>query len=298
MSLSRAKPIQSIPPHLIFPRSNYPPTTDLVFLMVSLTLALPPIIYMCCFFAPFVLHIRPFNPPWLDQFNHTWRRVQTTKLPTVQLYEPSRHFISLRSKYSPQQHVLKHSQSMFLPQYQNPSFTTMQNHRQHYSFIYSNIYVFRQQMRRWKVLDQMVTHITGIQSPLDFLLNQTEICYYHSKTLKLWQIFKQSTIHMSWFWPAFRRQDSNIYLVFSIFISRPTSLLATIKVFVFFFIVSMLSRSNSHNKHRQQLICPIQFQPTCFSWTFLVAYFKKSLKAMAIKHPLVGVEWHLLWSSD
>jgi hypothetical protein len=50
-------------------------------------------------------------------------------------------------------------------------------------------------------------------------------------------------VFMSWFWLTFWSRDSNIYLVFSMFFSRPTSLLASIKVSVFFFIVSMLSAS-------------------------------------------------------
>jgi hypothetical protein len=45
------------------------------------------------------------------------------------------------------------------------------------------------------------------------------------------------------FWPAFWWRNSNIFLVVSTLISRPTSLLASIKVSVFLFIISMLSHS-------------------------------------------------------
>ena len=38
-----------------------------------------------------------------------------------------------RSKYSPQHHVLRHPQLPFLPQFQRPSFTHIQNNRQNYS---------------------------------------------------------------------------------------------------------------------------------------------------------------------
>jgi hypothetical protein len=44
------------------------------------------------------------------------------------------HFISLRTKHP----VLKHSQSMFLPQCQRSSFAPVQKHRQNYTFVYSN----------------------------------------------------------------------------------------------------------------------------------------------------------------
>jgi hypothetical protein len=47
-------------------------------------------------------------------------------------------------------------------------------------------------------------------------------------------------IFVSWFWPVFWWQDSNQYLVFSVFTSRPTSLLASIKVCVFLYMVFIL----------------------------------------------------------
>jgi hypothetical protein len=51
-------------------------------------------------------------------------------------------------------------------------------------------------------------------------------------------------IFMSWFLHELRWRYNNIYLVFCTFISRLNSLLASIKVSVFFFIVSMLSPSD------------------------------------------------------
>ena len=43
-----------------------------------------------------------------------------------------RYLVPPRSKYSPQHHILKHSQLPFLPQYQRPSFTPIQNNKQNY----------------------------------------------------------------------------------------------------------------------------------------------------------------------
>jgi hypothetical protein len=59
-----------------------------------------------------------------------------------------------------------------------PNLTPIQNHRQNYSFVYFNFYVFRQQMKRWKV-----ANITWIRSSLNSLLNHTciLICCCHSK---------------------------------------------------------------------------------------------------------------------
>jgi hypothetical protein len=64
----------------------------------------------CLCYMPCLSH-----SPWLDHSKYTWLIVQVMKLLIMQFSPPSRHFISLRSKYSPQHPVLKHPQSMFLP---------------------------------------------------------------------------------------------------------------------------------------------------------------------------------------
>jgi hypothetical protein len=111
----------------------------------------------------------PSLPPWLELY---LTKSTSYVAPVYAVFSnlPSLHLSSV--KYSPQHPVRKHPQSMFLPQCQRPSYTPMQNHRQNYSFLYSNFYIFRQQMRGQKVLDWMVASIIQIQSPLNFLLNQ------------------------------------------------------------------------------------------------------------------------------
>jgi hypothetical protein len=54
------------------------------------------------------------NLPWLDHSNYTWWREKVMKPLIVQFSPTSHHFISLQSKYSPQQPILKPPQSMFL----------------------------------------------------------------------------------------------------------------------------------------------------------------------------------------
>jgi hypothetical protein len=55
------------------------------------------------------------HSPWLDLPNDIWEWVQIMKLLTVQLSPFSRHLIPLWSKYSSQNPVLKHPQSMLFP---------------------------------------------------------------------------------------------------------------------------------------------------------------------------------------
>jgi hypothetical protein len=67
------------------------------------------LLYHACYLT------RPPQSPWLDLPNDIWGWVQIMKFLIVQLSPFSRHINPLRSKYSSQNPVLKHPQSIHFP---------------------------------------------------------------------------------------------------------------------------------------------------------------------------------------
>jgi hypothetical protein len=116
----------------------------------------------------------------------------------------------------------------------------------------------------------MVTSVIQTQSVLNFLLNQIFISYCRSQIFELYHIFKES---ISWFCPAFWWWDGNFYLNFFVVTYGLTSLLASVKVSVLFFMLSMLSSNRYTSAVQTSSWCvPFNFSPIRFSWTFLMAY--------------------------
>jgi len=73
-------------------------------------------------------HSSPF-----DHLNNIGWPVQIIKFIVMQFSLLPCYLVPLRPKYSPRHLILKHPQTTFLPQYQRPSSTPIQNNRQHCS---------------------------------------------------------------------------------------------------------------------------------------------------------------------
>jgi hypothetical protein len=74
-------------------------------------------------------------------------------------------------------------------------FMLIWNYKQNYGFTYFNFCVFRWQVRREKFLSWMVASMTLIYSALNFLMNQTLLCYVHSQIFDLFLILKGCLSH-------------------------------------------------------------------------------------------------------
>jgi hypothetical protein len=127
-SLSSARSIQSIPPH---------PVSKIHFTIIH-----PPMSYMhsssphSCY-MPCQSHPTSYGAPHYAVFFN----LLSLHLSSVQIFSSA-----------PCSQAFSTYVCSFL-NVKRPSFTPIQNHRQNYRFVYSNFYVFRQQMRRQYVLD-------------------------------------------------------------------------------------------------------------------------------------------------
>ena len=137
LSLSWARPIQSIYPHPTSWRSS-------LILSNHLRLGLPSGFFPSGFPTktlytpsphPYAPHAQPISFFSILSPAQYWMRSTDHSAPRYAISSIPRYLVPPRSKYSPQHHVLKHPHLPFLLQCQRPSFTPIQNNRQNYSSI-------------------------------------------------------------------------------------------------------------------------------------------------------------------
>jgi hypothetical protein len=136
------------------------------------------------------------------------------KLLVMQLSPPSRHSISLWSKYSPQHPVLKHLQFMFLPYCQRQCFTPIQNHRQTAAgtvdqivadlpgwLSLSLIQETEEISIRHNAIPVSVQHVDNKLMLSCYILHRMGIWGYHIRTLLNWSVWeKDGRRHETVFW--------------------------------------------------------------------------------------------------
>jgi hypothetical protein len=77
----------------------------------------------------------PYHSPKFYRLNNIWWAVQSLSS-SLYSFPHSCSLIPLRPKYFPLHPILKHHQPTFLPQCQQPSFTTIQTNRKNYSTVH------------------------------------------------------------------------------------------------------------------------------------------------------------------
>jgi hypothetical protein len=168
-SLSCGRWIQSIPPHPIS-------LTSILILTPNLCIGFPhgiinsgsptKTLYACIVCSTCYMPC-PSNPPWLDHSNDICRKVLVIKLLIMQFYPASYYALTRVRIFSSA--PCPQPQSMFFPLTSETKFHTRGKIIVLYT--YFNLYVFRQQARRQKVLNWMVASISRIQCVLNFLMN-------------------------------------------------------------------------------------------------------------------------------
>jgi hypothetical protein len=135
----------------------------------------------------------PSHPPWLDHLIIVGNEYISYKAVFSYLLPLHPSLVQIFSSAPCSQ-----TSSVYVPPLmsENVSSTPIQTHGQNYSFVYFNFYIFRQHMRRQKVLNWMVAGINQIQFALNFLMNQILICYCHSQITELCYISRGSISYL------------------------------------------------------------------------------------------------------
>ena len=231
LSLSWASSIQSRPTH---------PTSWRTMLILSfhLRLGLPSGLFLFDFptetlYTPLLSHhtcymSRPSRSSRFYHPNNIWWGIQIIKL-LIMYFSPF-HYYSYT--ITPPQHpILKHPQPTFLPQYDRPNFTPIQNNRQNYNALYINLYIFGQQTERQKILHLMIASIPWSQYALSLFLNKILICYSFSQIFDMLYFSKGLLCtFIFWFCTSFWSGDITMCLDLSALTSSPVSLLETKKL--------------------------------------------------------------------
>ena len=117
----------------------------------------------------------PSHSIWFNHLNNIWWALHIIKVLAVQSSELPHYLIPLRPKYLPQHPILEHSQPMFLPHCDRPSFIPTQN-RENYSSVYLNLHIFGQQTGWQKILYWITAIIPTLQFSITTELTLTEGC--------------------------------------------------------------------------------------------------------------------------
>jgi len=108
----------------------------------SLTLKFPHHKRVCISSLSNTCHMpRPSHSSWFDHPNNISWAVQIINLLIMHSSPLFFYLVPHRPKYLPQHPILKHCQSMFLPNCERPRFTSIKENRRNYISVYINILV-------------------------------------------------------------------------------------------------------------------------------------------------------------